>query len=238
MLKHQGNERTYQHNLKLAVLLSATAGLVNIAGFYSFTIYTTNVTGHVAHFAKELSEGNFYFAQIIALWMLLFFLGAFFSNLISKAVAQKRPEFAYTIPILIEIFLLLCVGYIGQNYEYSIERDHFLAGCLLFAMGMQNAIVSVVSGFVVRTTHLTGLFTDLGIELSQLLFSSKNERSELHKKIILHGSIVSMFILGGVIGGILHHYIGYKVFILAASLLVIILIYDNLNNFIQVFRKK
>ncbi|MBL7884266.1 MAG: DUF1275 domain-containing protein [Bacteroidia bacterium] len=238
MLKHQGQERTYQHNLKLAVLLSTTAGLVNIAGFYSFTIYTTNVTGHVAHFAKELSEGNFYFAKIIALWMLLFFLGAFFSNLISKAITQKSPNLAYTIPIFIEIILLLCVGYIGEHYDYSIDRDHFLAGCLLFAMGMQNAIVSVVSGFVVRTTHLTGLFTDLGIELSQLFFSSKNERNELNKKIVLHGSIVLMFILGGIIGGILHHFIGYKVFILAASVLVVILIYDNMNNVMRFFQNK
>jgi uncharacterized membrane protein YoaK (UPF0700 family) len=38
------------------------------------------------------------------------------------------------------------------------------AALLCMAMGMQNSLVTRLSGAVVRTTHLTGIITDLGIE--------------------------------------------------------------------------
>ncbi len=227
MLRHQGRQRTFKHNLKLAILLSATAGIVNVGGFISFAIYTTNVTGHVALFARELSEGDFRLARIIALWMALFLMGAFFSNSIIYVMDKRAPRFSHTLPLLIEAIILFYVGYVSQNYEYSIERDHFLAGSLLFAMGLQNAMVSVVSGFVVRTTHLTGLFTDLGIELSTLFHSKPRAEKELSKKIILHSSIIVMFIAGGIIGGLLFHYIRHGIFVVAAFILIIALFYDS-----------
>lgn len=229
MLRHQGQRRTFKHNLRLAVLLSLAAGIVNVAGFMSFSIYTTNVTGHVAHFAKELSEGNFYLAKIIALWMFLFFLGAFFSSTVIYSVGKRKPRFSHSIPLLIEAFILLYVGYSGQNDTVSVNRNYFLSGSLLFAMGMQNAMVSIVSGFVVRTTHLTGMFTDLGIELSRLFQSSKEEKTDLNKKIILHFSIIMMFIIGGVVGGFMYHQVQFKIFIIAAVFLILALFYDSMR---------
>ncbi|MGZ4034284.1 MAG: YoaK family protein [Bacteroidia bacterium] len=238
MFRHTGKKRTFKHNLKLAILLSATAGIVNVAGFISFSIYTTNVTGHVANFSKELAENNFSFAGIIALWVLLFLFGAFFSSMLTQIIETKSPRFSHTIPLMIEALILLIVGYIGENHAFSTERDHFLSGCLLFAMGMQNAIVTVVSGYVVRTTHLTGLFTDLGIELSKLIYSRKKEHPELNKKIILHSSIIVVFISGGVIGGFLYHYIFYKIFIVAALILIIAILYDSTRIALYRFVKK
>lgn len=238
MFRHKGQKRTFKHNLRLAVLLSLTAGIVNVAGFISFTIFTTNVTGHVAQFSKELSEGNFYLAKIIALWMFLFLLGAFFSSLLIDIIGRRIPRLSHTIPLLIEAFILLYVGYLGQNYNYSISRDHFLAGSLLFAMGMQNAMVSMVSGFVVRTTHLTGMFTDLGIELSRLFYTKKTDRTELNKKIILHSSIVIMFIAGGIFGGYMYRYVTYKIFIIAALILLFALFYDSTRIAMYKLRRK
>ena len=51
----------------------------------------------------------------------------------------------------------------GNRYDGSVAKMELFAGSLLFAMGLQNALVSMVSGSVVRTTHLTGVVTDLGI---------------------------------------------------------------------------
>jgi len=238
MFRHQGQRRTFKHNFKLAVLLSTTAGIVNVAGFIAFAIYTTNVTGHVATFAKELSEGNFYLAKIIALWMFLFFSGAFFSSLLIDIIGKRIARFSHTVPLFIEAIILLYVGYLGENENYSIARDHFLAGSLLFAMGMQNAMVSVVSGFVVRTTHLTGLFTDLGIELSRLLFIPKEGRKELNRKIVLHSSIVIMFIAGGVFAGFMYHYLAYKIFIIAAFILIFALFYDSMRIGIYMLKRR
>jgi hypothetical protein len=51
MLRHLGTRRAYGHNVKIAALLSLTAGFVNAAGFLSFSVLTTNITGHAALFA-------------------------------------------------------------------------------------------------------------------------------------------------------------------------------------------
>lgn len=238
MFRHKGQKRTFKHNLKLAILLSTTAGIVNVAGFISFAIYTTNVTGHVANFAKELSEGNFYFSLIIALWMVLFFSGAFFSSLLIDFIGRRNARYSHATPLFIEALILLSVGYYGQNQLHSLAKNHFLAGSLLFAMGMQNAMVSMVSGFVVRTTHLTGLFTDLGIEISRLFFIPRNERKELNKKILLHSSIVIMFIMGGILAGFSYKYLTFKIFIIAALILFFALLFDSLRLGIYLLKRK
>jgi uncharacterized membrane protein YoaK (UPF0700 family) len=238
MFRHKGQRRTFKHNFKLAILLSSTAGIVNVAGFISFAIYTTNVTGHVANFAKELSEGNFYLAEIIALWMVLFLLGAFFSSLLIDIIGKRAARFSHTVPLFIEAMILFFVGYLGQNPGHNIARDHFFAGCLLFAMGMQNAMVSMVSGFIVRTTHLTGLFTDLGIELSRLFFIPKENRKELNRKIVLHSSIVIMFIAGGIFAGFSYQYFAYKIFMIAAFILIFALFYDSMRLGIYMLKRK
>ena len=81
-----------------------------------------------------------------------------------------------------------------------------------------------------RTTHLTGLFTDLGIELSQLFFyKEEGQRKRLLSSIGLRGGIIAFFFLGCVIGGVLFMSIKFKVLIMAAAILVIALVYDNIR---------
>jgi len=168
MFRHKGNRRTFSHNLKLASTLSFIAGIVNIAGVLSVATLTTNVTGHFAFFAEEISLKNYSKAITIIIFILFFFLCAFASNLLAELVSLKKPRIAHTIPMFLEVVLLFTVGY----YEHL--SHNYIAYLLLFAMGLQNAIVSKISQSTVRTTHLTGLFTDLGIELSQLFFYKKN----------------------------------------------------------------
>ena len=90
MLRHRGQRRTYQHNLRLAALLCLTAGFVNGAGFLAFAVLTTNVTGHVALFAERISRGDFLAAQTVGLWMLLFLLGAFVCSLLVGKVGRHQ----------------------------------------------------------------------------------------------------------------------------------------------------
>ena len=59
MFKHIGNSRTYEHNLKIASLLSFVAGIVYVAGFLAVQRLTTNVTGHFAFFVDEVFKLEF-----------------------------------------------------------------------------------------------------------------------------------------------------------------------------------
>jgi uncharacterized membrane protein YoaK (UPF0700 family) len=222
----------------LAGLLSVTAGFVNVTGFLAFMVLTTNVTGHVALFAEKLTQGDFNAARVVGLWMLMFFLGAFSSSLFTGKIGRDR-SYAYTIPISIEILILIAVGTYGFSYDKSVIKTEFFAGSLLFAMGLQNALVSLISGSVVRTTHLTGMFTDLGIELAEKIQLKKNPNKQaLNQKIMLRIVIISFFFLGGISGGYLYKLLNYKTFYIPATILFITIFYDIFRvKLIKAYRK-
>jgi uncharacterized membrane protein YoaK (UPF0700 family) len=205
-----------------------TAGFVNAAGFLGFATLTTNVTGHAALFAERLAAQDWRSARVVALWMFLFLAGAFISSLIVSRIGRTR-QYSYTIPILIETMILVVVALEGHRYDQSLVSKEVFAGSLLFAMGLQNALVSMISGSVVRTTHLTGTFTDLGIELSQILDKTRKDRPALRSKINLRLVIILFFMIGALGGAYLFHAFSYYSFFIPVALLIFILIYDMLR---------
>ncbi|MCJ8210644.1 DUF1275 domain-containing protein [Mucilaginibacter sp. RS28] len=237
MLRHWGNKRTFKHNFLLASLLGLTAGFVNAAGYLAFAVLTTNVTGHAALFAERLAFRDWPNATIIALWMFLFLAGAFTSALVVSIIG-KNHRFGYVIPISAELLILLSVASFGHFYHgYFIEKA-FLAGGLLFAMGMQNALVSLVSGFVVRTTHLTGTFTDLGIDIAHAIQLKRTERKMLMPRIRLRLVIIFCFMLGALAGAYLFQLLRYRAFFIPCGLLVYALIYDVVRVHIKRYYHK
>ncbi|MEV4883689.1 DUF1275 domain-containing protein [Chitinophaga ginsengisegetis] len=225
MLRHIGRKRNYRHNLRLAVLLCFTAGVVNAAGFFAFAVLTTNVTGHAALLAHKLATGDFRSARMVGLWLVLFLAGAFFSSFCTGKAGQHK-RFGYAIPIICEIIILVLVGSFGYTFDQSIIKTEYFAGSLLFAMGMQNALVSTISGYVVRTTHLTGMFTDLGIDLYTWISTSGKSVATVRKKIILRLVIITFFLTGGIAGGYMFLKFKYVTFYLPAAVLVIAMFYD------------
>jgi len=205
MFRHHGKNRTFRHNLLLATLLSLVAGIVNISGLLALKTLTTNVTGHFAFFAEAFCKKNYTAAVTFLVFTLFFLLGSFVSNFAAEVVARKNSSRAHVVPILLEMMLLLAVGTYGGATSIATVSGKTMAFALLFAMGLQNSLVTKISQSTVRTTHLTGLFTDLGIELSQLFFYKKPEEvKKLQSSIYLRLSIITFFFLGCVLGGLLY----------------------------------
>lgn len=230
MFRHKGKSRTYSHNLRLAALLSVVAGLVNIAGILAVNTLTTNVTGHFAFFSEQLFLKNYGVSVTYLLYIFFFLMGSFLSGLILERGARYGQGSTYVFPILIEVFIITAVTII-PDYFFSdqIFRSNLISSSLLFAMGLQNALVTRVSQSVVRTTHLTGLFTDLGIELSQLLFyREKQDQVKLNRNIFLKLMIISSFFLGGILGGIGYRHFELKVLLAPSGLLLFAIWYDRL----------
>jgi uncharacterized membrane protein YoaK (UPF0700 family) len=239
MFRHQGKARTFMHNLRLAALLSLVSGIVNITGVLALKTLTTNVTGHFAYFAEEIMRKDYAIAVTFLVFTLCFLLGSFTANTVVEIVLQKRPRLAHVVPIAIEISILTAVAlFFGTSSIYDIHGK-IEAFLLLFAMGIQNSLVTKVSQSTVRTTHLTGLFTDLGIELSQLLFYKKPEQqTKLKSNIYLRLSIISFFFIGCVSGGFAYGYWQIKTLLIASFILVIALFYDYLRlKFFEITRK-
>lgn len=228
MFRHQGKTRTTKHNLQVASVLSFVAGIVNVAGFLAVQKLTTNVTGHFAFFVDEVFQLHFWSGFVYFFYIFFFFLGAFVSGFLVELVARKNQITTYIIPIIIEIILLLFVAIFGENLIENYANS--IACILLFSMGLQNALVTKISNAIVRTTHLTGLFTDLGIELAQLFFYKQlDSRQKLFASIKLRLTIISCFFIGGIVGGVFYSKWQLKVLLIAVLALVIGLIYDFLK---------
>ena len=237
MFRHRGKSRTLAHNLRLASLLSFVAGIVNVTGLFAVQRLTTNVTGHFAYFADEMAKKNFQTAVVYLLFILAFFSGAFFSNTLVEVISKRNVRFMNSIPVGIEISILVFIALLSQ--ARIAMHANSIACALLFAMGLQNALVTSLSNAIVRTTHLTGLFTDLGIEVSQLLFYKKEEQQQkLKSSIRLRLTIICCFFLGGIIGGLGYLLYGIRILLLATLTLVIALVYDSVRFRIVTLKRK
>ncbi|MBI1307336.1 MAG: DUF1275 domain-containing protein [Bacteroidetes bacterium] len=229
MFRHQGKTRTYKHNLQLASVLSFVAGIVNITGFFAFTELTTNVTGHFALFINGIANGDLWKGSVYLFYIFSFLTGSFLSGFLIEKFTDNQRLNIYVLPTILE-FLILTTTAVISNFHLSEYPD--VAVCaLLLAMGLQNSFVTKISDAVVRTTHLTGLFTDLGIDLSQLFFPKlHSSREHILANIKLRIYIISFFFSGGLISGYLYSqlHLGLNTLFLGSIILLASLFYDDL----------
>jgi len=217
--------------------LSFVAGIVNVAGFLAVQRLTTNVTGHFAFFVDEVFKLNFWQGIVYFMYIFFFFLGSFVSSFLIEVTARKNERLIYFLPVVIECLILVIAGILSPGFVTA--HPDIVAFSLLFAMGLQNSLVTSISNAAVRTTHLTGLFTDLGIELSQLFFyKSREQKQKLFSSIKLRLTIICFFFLGGVFGGVAYAKIDRHVLIIAGILLVSGLIYDNIKFKLILLKRK
>lgn len=224
MFRHKGSNRTHKQNLKLAIYLSFVAGSVNMIGFYHLAVLTTHVTGHFVYLGEAIMASNVDYAFLSLVFLLSFLIGSFLSNFILELADRKNAPQWNVLPIWIEVGLLLFVlTNIWWNIPFALQ-----VFCLILAMGMQNALVTQISNAIVRTTHLTGLFTDLGIELSQLFFyKGKVERLRLQSSIQLRLFIILFFAAGAILGAVFYQQWSLKAMLLP----ILILMWSTLNVF-------
>ena len=239
MFRHQGKSRTFQHNLRIATILSFVAGIVNASGFLEFQQLTTNVTGHFALFINDITHLDLWKGTVYFLYIGSFLIGSFSSGFLIEMFRENKRLNVFVLPTVIECLVLIAVPLV--TYHSKLVNTDLMVCTLLFAMGLQNSFVTKISNAVVRTTHLTGLFTDLGIELSQLLFpKTPSQQQQIKSAIRLRISIISFFFLGGITGGFFYLSLGLKLYtlILGAVLLMLSLFFDDFRfRFIKMKRR-
>lgn len=230
MFRHQGKTRTLKHNLLIATILSFVAGMVNVTGFLFFGRLTTNVTGHFALFINDLAEFNFWKGTIYFAYILSFFLGSFVSGFLIEQFRENKKMNVFVLPTIIECLILISIGVMSNFIQ--IRFPDSIVCLLLFAMGLQNSFVTKISNAVVRTTHLTGLFTDLGIEMAQLFFPEAHSNiTQLKATIKLRVYIILSFFTGGLMGGFFYSQVHLKLntLIIGGLILAVSLFYDDVR---------
>lgn len=227
MLNKYSNTRNLNDNIKLACLTAFSAGMVNIVSLLVFLAFSSNITGYYAIITSEIIKGNFFQAAVVLGWIFLFFFGSFTSNFIIIHLHNKNKYFAHSFPVIIEIVCLITVSVYGQfYYKETLNETEILLALLVFAMGIQNGLTASISNFLIKTTHLTGATTDLGILLSMFTKKEYRRNKDLMGRAKLLISIFISYISGAIVSGFLYTYIKFKVFYLVIAVLLVVIMFD------------
>lgn len=200
---------------RLAISLAWIAGYVNTAAVLTCGVVTSHVTGHASTLGKDMAQRAWSDAALMGALIGAFFLGALVSGFALELGRHRGWASIYVLPAAIE-FVLLAVFAVGVRLhdDAAIEvggRLWWMTMVAALAMGVQNATITRISSGVVRTTHLTGIVTDLGHESAQLALMRRllgkgprlgegEARGPSVQRLVLLSSILVAFIAGSVCG--------------------------------------
>jgi uncharacterized membrane protein YoaK (UPF0700 family) len=191
-----------------AATLAMVAGMVNVVGYLGFEHQAvTHLTGTTSLLGAALAHGDGRAAWHLILIVLSFVIGAVLSGVIIQDSTLRLGR-RYGVALAI-VAMLLAVS------VPLFERQQ-IAGAAFAAMacGLQNAMTATYSGALVRTTHLTGMFTDLGVFLGHRLRGARPEP----RRLWLCLAIIGGFLLGGIAGALLFPALQYRTLYLPAVL--------------------
>ncbi|SEL94686.1 Uncharacterized membrane protein YoaK, UPF0700 family [Roseateles sp. YR242] len=194
-------------NLALGVLLAFNAGAVNAGGFLLLQRYTSHMTGFASQIADGLALKHPSMTATAVGAIVSFAAGAALTAALVNFARRQGIRAVYALPLVLEAALLMSFGLMGSLALSSGSAHYFPPTVLLlsFIMGLQNAVGSKSSGGSIRTTHMTGNVTDLGMELGKLLYwnrSGGGARPVVSDKERLQrsGGLLLAFIAGGIAG--------------------------------------
>ena len=148
-----------------AFTLAFAAGSVNAVGLLGFSHQAvSHLTGTSTLLGLGMAQLDYSSSVHLLLVIFSFVAGAAFSGFLIDSSALQ-PGRRYGVALLLESALLLLAMFALQNNSVA---GHYLASA---ACGLQNAMVTTYSGAIIRTTHVSGLFTDLGLMLGALAWS-------------------------------------------------------------------
>jgi uncharacterized membrane protein YoaK (UPF0700 family) len=174
-------------------VLALIAGLVNAVGYLGFRHESiSNMTGNTSLLGIAMGRADGHETAHWALAVGAFVLGTMLSGMIVQQSTLKLGR-RYGVALTMESLLLFAaIPFLYTSNSVGL----YLAS---IAMGLQNGMVSAYSGAVIRTTHVTGIFTDLGISLGHLLRRLPVDTLRLQVCVL----IATSFLLGSALGALL-----------------------------------
>ncbi|MFN3295309.1 DUF1275 family protein [Caldimonas sp.] len=223
-----GRERTQRANRQLGLILAFVAGGINAGGFLAVNRYTSHMTGIVSAIADDIVLGQFALAISGVVSVLVFISGAAASAVLIHWARRRRMHSEYALPLLLEAALLMVFGMIGARLAvmsgWAVPATVLL---LCFVMGLQNAVITKISKAEIRTTHVTGIITDIGIELGRMMYWNRSTHANAQyfvradrDRLKTHASVLSAFLGGGVAGAVAFQSMGFGAALPFAAVLV------------------
>jgi uncharacterized membrane protein YoaK (UPF0700 family) len=231
--------RSFLRNTLLAFTLSLVAGAVNASGLLAAGAMTSHMTGNLTSVGEGLALGTVG-ALGPARYVVSFLLGAFIATLATSTLVRRGLAEPVPALLLIEAALLSVVATAG----WFATRPTLVTELLCLSMGWQNALITKISGAVVRTTHMTGATTDLGIELGNLAATRPKVLRDIRARGLaayvrhvppdsdvaraaLHLTAIACFLLGATAGPLLFVRFGYRAMMAPASILLLLVVLNR-----------
>ena len=224
------------------MLMAFQGGLLNMGGFMACHKFVSHVTGFATFFGYEVTHPSGTQALGMLAVPLFFLFGCMISGFLvdTRLRIQKRP--LYTVAFGLMFFLMSVItglgfaGYFGGFGEPTLLfRDYVLLALLCLVCGIQNGTITAASKSVVRTTHLTGVTTDLGLGLVRFLNRKKiTDGSDEFMPNAVRIGLIIFFILGSVFGGVIFHqlqFVGFAIPTITSGFLLSIMIYFRMHKF-------
>jgi uncharacterized membrane protein YoaK (UPF0700 family) len=236
--------RTKRDDRHLGAGLAFVAGATNAGAFLAVAQYTSHMTGIVSSMADAIVLGQVAVFLTGVGALLSFMLGAATTALIVNLARRRGLSSAFALPLLLEVALLLVFGLLGASLD-QIHSGFVPATVILlcFMMGLQNAVITKISRAEIRTTHVTGIVTDIGIELGKLVYVNRTARDGVGRVVAdrdrlgLLSLLLTAFFAGGLLGAIGFQSFGYIATLPIALVLlslVAVPVVDDLRRFWRV----
>lgn len=230
--------RTDAANRRLGCSLAFVAGAANAGGFLAIGQYTSHMSGIVASLSDNLALGQVLLVLAGASALLAFLFGAATSAVLIHWGRRHHTHSEYAAPLMLEALLLLIFGVMGANLgDHRLLYAPATVGVLCYVMGLQNAIITKISRAEIRTTHVTGLVTDIGIELGKMGYWNRpGVARDLprvagdRQKLRLLCALLGMFFLGGLMGALGFKHLGFVATIPLAVVLIMLAIVPLLDD--------
>ncbi len=206
------------------LLLAASAGSVNAIAFLACARFVTHLTGTVSRIGIDAGTVALDYGLVLG----CFVLGAMSSATLIEVRYQRRQQPLYVLPLAIVAAILALLALAGKaglfgQFGGSVEGPHDLAflAIVAFAMGLQNASVATSTGMLVRTTHMTGPATDMGVHLATALHSEGEPRLVALQNASLRAGKITAFTVGAAAGAALAGTFGYGALVVPALLIAV-----------------
>lgn len=165
---------SFAQQARLAITLAWVAGYTNVIAVLSCGTVVSHASGTTSNLGSDLAEGKWGPALFGLFLLATFLFGAILSAFSTELGRRRAWESIYVAPVVLQA-LFLAVFALGLEFipraDLSASSGRFvIIGAASAAMGLQNATITRISNGVVRTTHVTGVLTDFGLELVQLLW--------------------------------------------------------------------
>lgn len=236
-----GAQRARRANQQLGMVLAFIAGALNAGGFLAVKQYTSHMTGIVSAMADNAVLGHSNAIPLGLAALGAFVVGAATSSLMVNFARRRQLHSRYALPLMLEALLLLCFGVVGAqlNERHPLTLP-FTMALLCFVMGLQNALITKLSGAEIRTTHITGIVTDIGIELGRMFYWHSGKHDDLppvradrdHLRLLV--GLTGCFTGGAFLGAYGFRYVGYATTLPLAALLLALAavpMFDDVRNY-------